>query len=392
MKVGLFLDIYEPYISGMTESVKNLKQALENSGHTVYIITSNEDYKIKKYLNEKNIIKIPSTKTKINNFSLRLTYPKKCEKIIENLNLDIIHSHTEFTIGRLGKKMAKKLNIPFIQTFHTRYDESLNYLTNNHLNKLTDIFISKIITNYYNDKIINNIIVPTKSIKELLINKYKIKNNITIIPTGIDIDKYKDNNTNLKDKLNINDNDFITLFVGRLGYEKNIKSLVESHIILSDLNPNIKLFIIGTGTLEQELKDLVKIKNKENNIIFLGKIPHNLIHEYYHIGDIFSTFSLSETQGLTLLEALASFLPVLCIKCDVFKEQIKNNYNGIFFKNKNDYIKRVLYLSKNRNKLNKLKKNTIKKIDNYSLEVFSLKVLKVYKDAINMEKIRVKWI
>lgn len=383
MKIGFFLDIYDTYISGMVESVKLLKKALEDEGHIVYIITTNGNSKIKKYLNEKNIIRIPSTKTKINNFNLRLTYPKKCEKIIEDLNLDIIHSHTEFTIGRLGKKMSKKLNIPFIQTFHTRYDETINYITKGHLNKITDIFITKILKTYYNDKTINEIIVPTKKIEKLLVNKYKIKNNISIVPTGIEITKFSNNkNTNLREKLNIKDTDFVVLWVGRIGYEKNVNFLIENHIVLSKLNPNIKLYLIGTGPLEKELKDLVKENKLENNIIFLGKIPHNIINNYYQIGNIFATSSNSETQGLTLIEALASKLPVLGIKNDVFKEVIKNNYNGYLFKNKKDYQKKVLYLATHKNKLNKLKQNTLNSVQNYSLKNFSNNILNIYHKAL----------
>lgn len=386
MRIGFFLDIYDSYISGMAQSTKDLKQALEKAGHTVYIITTNSNNKIKKYLSEKNIIKIPSTKTKINNFNLRLTYPKKCEKIIENLNLDIIHSHTEFTIGRFGKKMAKKLNIPFIQTFHTLYDDSVNYITKGHLNKLTTLLITKLITSYYNDKIINEIIVPTKKIEKILINKYKIKNNINIIPSGIDIEKYKkQENDILKTKLNIKNDDFIVLWVGRIGYEKNIKFLIKSHIVLAEKNPHIKLFLVGEGPLEEELKQLVKQNHKEQNIIFLGKIKHNIINDYYHIGNIFSSASESETQGLTLLEALASSLPVLCIKNDVFKETIKNNYNGYLFKNEKEYIKKVLYLSQNKNKYNKLKTNTTKSVQNYSLEKFATNVLETYNKALKQK-------
>ncbi len=387
MKVGFFLDVYDTYISGMVESVKNLKLALEKEGNTVYIIIPNGNSKIKKYLNEKNIIKIPSTKTNINDFKLRLTYPKKCEKIIENLNLDIIHSHTEFTIGRFGKSMAKKLNIPFIQTFHTKYDDVLNYITKGHLNKITNIFISKLISSYYNDKIINEIIVPTKKIKKLLLDNYKIKNNINIVPTGIDLDKFSNVNKEvLNKKINLKKEDFIILWVGRIGYEKNIEFLIDSHFLISNIYPNIKLLIVGTGPLEEELKYKVKQNKKENSIIFLGKVSHDIINNYYQMSNIFVTSSTSETQGLTVIESLSSGLPVLCIKCDVFKEIIKNGYNGYLFNNKNDYINKVLYLYKNNDKLNKLKQNTISSVNKYSLSNFANNILKVYNKAIYNNK------
>lgn len=387
MKIGFFLDVYDTYISGMVQSVKDLKLAIENEGHTVYIITTNSNSKIKKYLNDKSIIKIPSTKTRINNFNLRFFYPKKCEKIIKDLNLDIIHSHTEFTIGRFGKNMSKKLSIPFVQTFHTKYDDALNYVTKGHFNMVTSIILSKLISSYYNDKIINEIIVPSKRIKKFLIDNYKIKNNINIVPSGIDLSLFsKKNNFKLSEKYNIKDDDFIVLWVGRMGYEKNLRFLIDTHIILSDLNPSIKLLLVGTGPLEEELKKEVKLNNKEENILFLGKISHELINNYYNVSHLFVTSSLSETQGLTLIEALSSSLPVLCINCDVFKEIVKNGYNGYLFKNKDDYINKVLFLYKNADKLNKLKVNTVNSVKDYSLSNFANNVLNVYKKAISSYK------
>ena len=98
MKIGIFTDAYEPHISGVTTSINMLKTALENEGHTVYIVTTNlAEFKFK-YDKENKIIYIPGIKTGILFIRLTNTFSKKAFKIIKSWNLDIIHTQTELTM------------------------------------------------------------------------------------------------------------------------------------------------------------------------------------------------------------------------------------------------------------------------------------------------------
>lgn len=114
MRIGLFTDVYLPCISGMVVAVDNLKKALERRGHKVFVITTNSDFRKRRFVREGDVIKIPGVPSFIYDYNFTVVYPFKAERIIEKLNLDIIHSHTELTIGKLGKRMARKLGIPFI--------------------------------------------------------------------------------------------------------------------------------------------------------------------------------------------------------------------------------------------------------------------------------------
>ena len=119
MKIAIFTETYEPYISGVTTSIKMLKEGLEAMGHIVYIVTVNlKNYRF--YYDKKNkIIYIPGIKTKIYDARLSGIYSKKAFKIIKTWNLDIIHSQTEFGIGMFSRIVSKKLSIPVVHTYHT---------------------------------------------------------------------------------------------------------------------------------------------------------------------------------------------------------------------------------------------------------------------------------
>ena len=79
------------------------------------------------------------------------------------------------------------------------------------------------------------------------------------------------------------------------------------------------------------MSDKLKIKD---NVIFTGKVPWNEIPNYYAIADIFTTASKTETQGLTVIEAMAAGLPVVALDDDSFRNVVIDGLTGYLFKNK----------------------------------------------------------
>ena len=128
---------------------------------------------------------------------------------------------------------------------------------------------------------------------------------------------------------------------------------------------------------------MVKKLNQEKNIIFTGKVEYELIPSYYNLFNIMTSFSTSETQGLTIIEALAASTPVVCINDDSFKEMVQNKYNGYLFKNEEEFIKRVLELKINEELYKEMAINAKNSIYRYSKEVFAADILKVYYKAMN---------
>jgi len=286
-------------------------------------------------------------------------------------------------------KEARKLNIPFIQTVHTIYEEAVDYVTKGHFSTLSKKVVTKYISNFYN-KNVNEIIVPSKRVYNILKNKYKIKTPINIVPNGTNLEKFKKENkkeiTKLKTKYNLT-NCFVILFVGRLGYEKNISFLIEAHKKIVAKNKHAKLLIVGEGPDHNILLELTKELNLEENVIFTGKVDYEEVTNYYHLADILVTASKCETQGLTIIEALASSTVVCTIKKEVFLSVIKHQKNGILFKNKLDYVYHINHLIKSKEKLNNMKKNTVSSVKEYSLEYYAKSIIKVYKKALKNKNI-----
>lgn len=387
MKIGIFTDAYEPHISGVTTSIKMLKTALEKMHHEVYIVTANLDNNKFIYDKKNKIIYLPGIKTGIYETKLTGIYSKKAMKIIKEWNLDVIHSQTEFGVGYFSRIVAKKLNLPIVHTYHTLYEDYVHYVTHGHFDNFAKKLAIKI-TKYYCEKRCDELIVPTDKIKDLFINKYNIIKQVNVIPTGIDIDKFKitlsmkKNIQTIKNKYKIKDTDFIIGSVGRIAPEKSFDKLFYNIKDMIKVNTNIKVLLVGGGPDLDNLKELTKKLNLENYVIFTDKVNYDLVPTYFNIFNVVVSFSKTETQGLTIIEGLAASKPTLCIEDDSFRAMIEPNYNGYLFKNDTEFKDYIFKLMNDQKLYKDMATNARNSTYKYSKEVFAADILKVYHKAI----------
>ena len=387
MRIGIFTDSYTPFINGVTTSVLMLKKGLEKKGHTVYVVTvNNENMKYK--LDERGkVLRLPGVPIGIYDYRLTGIYPLKAINIIKKWNLDVIHCQTEFGVGTFARIIAKQLSIPLVHTYHTMYEDYIHYITKGYFNR-TGKKIVEYLTLFYCDKTATELVVPTKKAYELFKEKYKVDRNVYIVPTGIEVEKfYLENNKGLniikkRESLGIKRDDFVILFVGRIGSEKNVDLLLTSMRYIVNNCPKAKLLIVGDGPDLNKYKSYVKKQGLEKNIIFTGKVPWDSIAEYYLISDVFTTASRTETQGLTVIEAMAASLPVVCIDDESFTNTVIDNLNGKIFKNKRGYKKAIIELYNNPKELKKLSKQARVSAEMHSSKYFVESILDVYKIAI----------
>lgn len=387
MKIGIFTDAYEPHISGVTTSIKMLKTALEKMHHEVYIVTANLDNNKFIYDKKNKIIYLPGIKTGIYETKLTGIYSKKAMKIIKEWNLDVIHSQTEFGVGYFSRIVAKKLSLPIVHTYHTLYEDYVHYVTHGHFDNFAKKLAIKI-TKYYCEKRCDELIVPTDKIKDLFINKYNIIKQVNVIPTGIDIDKFKitpsmkKNIQTIKNKYKIKDTDFVIGSVGRIAPEKSFDKLLYNIKDMIKVNTNIKVLLVGGGPDLDNLKKLTKKLNLENYVIFTDKIDYDLVPTYFNIFNVVVSFSKTETQGLTIIEGLAASKPTLCIEDDSFRAMIEPNYNGYLFKNDTEFKNYIFKLMNDQKLYKDMSTNARNSTYKYSKEVFAADILKVYHKAI----------
>ena len=388
MRIGLFTDTYPQFINGVSTSVLMLKQGLEKLGHEVYVVTVNDESF--SYKEEDGILKIPSFPIGLMNFRQTGIYPIKAFNIIKKWKLDIIHSHTEFSIGTFARLISKQLNIPLVHTYHTMYEEYIYYITKGYFNSASKKLV-EYLTLFLCDKTIDELIVPTEKTKELFKDKYKVKRDVYVIPSGIDTTRfYKENIDkneiiNLKKDLGLKKTDFIVLYVGRIAKEKSIDFLINNFNSVLKRIPKAKMIIVGDGPDIKDLIDLTRKKGLENKIIFTGKAPWTDVPKYYSLCDLFVTASKTETQGLTVIEAMGASKPVVAIRDESFELMITDKKDGLFFDDEKSYVDMIYEVYKNKKLRDEISFNARLTADKYSPYNYAKNVLKVYEKVISKD-------
>ena len=388
MRIGLFSDTYPPFINGVSTSVLMLKQGLEKLGHEVYVVTINSESF--SYKEEENILKVPGIPCGIFDYRISGVYPLRALKIIKKWKLDVIHTHTEFSIGTFARLISKQYNIPLVHTYHTMYEEYIYYITKGYFSKASKKLV-EYLTLFLCDKLVEELIVPTKKTYDLFKEKYKVKRDVNIIPTGIDVSRFYKENIDknkvneLRRDLKLSRFNFNILYVGRIAKEKSIDFLINNFKDIVKKIPRAKMIIVGDGPDMKELIQLADDKGLKKNIIFTGKVPWNEVPLYYALSDIFVTSSRSETQGLTVIEAMAASKTVVAVNDESFSLVIKNMKDGILFNNDKEYKDYIYMLYKDKKLRDKISLEARKTANCYSSTMYAKRVLEVYKKVIDRD-------
>ena len=387
MRIGIFTDTYPPYINGVSTSVYMLKKALERKGHQVFVVTINNDSLRYKFDENNTVIRIPGLPIGIYDYRVTNIYPIRAMNIIRKWKLDVIHSHTEFSVGTFARIISRQFNIPLVHTYHTMYEDYTHYITKGYFDKSSKKIV-EYLTLFYCDKTTNELIVPTKKTYDLFKQKYGVDRNIYIIPTGIEIERFYTENVDnnkveeIRKKLSLKEDSFNIVFVGRLAKEKNVDLLLNAQKNIVEKSKNINLIIIGNGPDMDEYKKTVSKLKIDNNVIFVGKVPWETVPLYYRLADVFATASRTETQGLTVIEAMAASVAPICIDDESFRNTVIDGLNGKIFNDQEEYEKIVVELYKDRKLLNQLQKQARLNAEIHSSKYYGESVLDVYKHAI----------
>lgn len=377
MKILITTDFFAPAINGIVMSVINLQRELIHMGHEVRILT----------LASSKYSYCCANVTYIGSISAARIYPgarirtspaRKYIKELVKWNPDIIHSQCELSTFFIARRIACRLGIPIVHTYHTVYEDYTHYFSP--VRRWGKRVVGTL--TYIHARKTSCIVVPTEKVRTLL-NSYGIFRDIRVIPSGIDLSCFHrsfdpQHIAALKTQLGIPKENWVLLYIGRLAEEKNIAELVEYVNALQ--RSDISLLIVGDGPLRQALKR--QAEQKSLPVTFTGMVPPDQIPDYYHIGDLFVNASTSETQGFTYMEALASGLPILCRKDSCLNQIVFEGVNGWQYETEKDFTQRVLvYLLDNDLRLY-MSRNARLLSSSFSSELFAKEIESLYMEQL----------
>ena len=383
MRIAIFTDTYYPDINGVVSSIGILRNELMKHGHQVLIITTIPPHGVQMN-DDSSIIRMNGISLKsIYGYRMAGIYNNKIFKQIKVFNPDIIHTQTEYGVGLFGRLCGYKLNVPTVYTFHTNLYDYTYYVTKGlqPLDAIAKIIVKKLMKVYTTHT--TSLIVPSDKTASMM-KSIGINKEINIVPTGLELERFKihneDHTKQIKEKYSLT-NHFNLISLGRLAEEKSLDFIISAMPEIIKRNPDIRLFIIGDGPAKETLTQLTHDLKMDEYIRFAGCQSADVIPDFYYSGDLFVSASLTETQGLTFIEAMASSLPVLARYDSNLDPVIVEGKNGHFFYSKEEYVDKVIELS--HKDLIPYKQHAVKHAQQFDSHTFYEGVMQVYDTSID---------
>lgn len=377
MRIGFFTDCYLPSGFGVETSIETFRKTLEQMGHQVFVfapyfpVYKDENPNVFRFRSVRIIKKPPI------HFAFPFLPLNGLRERVD-LPLDIVHSQTPFGMGLLGKYVSYHQKIPLLYTHHTHYPE---YAKVYFKEKLVLPKLAEFLVKWYSD-MCDGVIAPSLKIKRLL-QKYGVKKQIFVLPTGINLEFFRKEpgrKEKIRAQLKIKAAQKVLLFAGRMGKEKNLDFLVKSCAEIVKIIPQTRLVMVGDGPHLPILKELARDLKLTENIIFTGSISYSQIPGYYQAADVFLFASLTDTQGLVILEAIASGLPVVALKDEAFSQMVLARKNGFLIKKARpkDFAQKVIELLENPVLWKNFSKQSLQISRDFSKESQAQKLVQIY--------------
>ena len=342
--LAIFSDQYRPKIDGVSISLERLSSALTEQGiaHDLFVPEQPGEYRDKP--NTFRFRSVPWFFQPEYRFALPVE-PRHLKQAFSQ-PYTIVHAHTPGPLGLTAFNVAKLRGLPYFTTFHTNLPHMANYLFEGQI--LTPQMIEQICTWWVN--ITDFLIVPSSKIYNWF-RSLGIKIDMRIIPNGIDLHpfaKASGGDNYLRNAGFISDGDFVCLYVGRLGPEKSIDTLIKYfESAVHGLPKNVKLVIVGQGNEENHLRNLADKLGIANQVVFTRYIESSQIAEVYASADVLTFLSQAETQGVVVAEAMATGLPLILAPDVAYDDCLVEGENGFYVNNAAEFTRSLKTLVDN---------------------------------------------
>ncbi len=376
MNIAFYTDSFLPATDGVVTAIRNTSEELQRRGHKVYIFAPGSGGNDSK---QENVFYVRGiTFKKYPQYSLGLS-PFFGSMKMRDLDIDIVHAQTPFTMGMSGMINAKLNKLPLVGSFHTMFTDRAvinEYAASGQFMRNMVKKYSWGYAKFFYSKC-NTVIAPSGVIERIL-HENEINNTI-IVENGVDTKRFnpKVSGKSIRSRL-IGNNRKLVLYTGRISKEKRLSTLIKAAARLKDRK--IMFVAVGTGPALDHYKSMVNRYNLNDKFKFIGFVENKELPKYYAACDAFCIPSTFETQGMVALEAMASGKPVIGADYMALGELIANEKNGEKFipGDSADCAKKIEKVINNVSQY----KEMVKTADGYSVERTTDKLLKAYRDLV----------
>lgn len=342
MRIVIATAVYHPMINGVAVFSYNLARGLAGRGNEVVVICPSQTGKsytrmvdgvktcylrsVQAKVYPDQIHAVPKKKKLFYKHGFRVSvFPQKeVKQILTEFQPDVVHVQVSDPIGLSVVSYARKHGIPVVTTEHNQPEVITEPLgVPGFIKKPIDALLAAYFANRQSKS--DFVTMPTKKAIMKLLDGRDFKVPVAAVSNGVDLGCFKPGRAEEKlyQEYGLNAEFSTVLYVGRVDPEKNVGAVVKA-FLKADL-PCSQLVVVGDGV---DLARLRKKYGEYNNIHFLGRIVPPELYEVYRMGDVFATASEVETQGIVLIEAAATGLPLIAVDAGAVSEICVNDENG----------------------------------------------------------------
>jgi 1,2-diacylglycerol 3-alpha-glucosyltransferase len=374
VRISMWTDSFYPYISGVTRSVATTRETLERMGHKVTVFCPSYPGTTP----EEGVYRFQSVKAPTKP-DFYIAFPANPKHLIAlgEISPDIIHIHSPFNLGKTGLRMGRLLKIPVVFTYHTMYNMYSHYIP------VIGQMASELVEagSFITAKQADAVIAPSTAIRDYLL-QHNVKTKVFVIPTGINVDRFRHGDPDyICETFNIPPQVPVLLSCGRLGPEKNPETLIKAFALIHK-HMDCYLVMIGDGPLHEALRGLANKLGVGHRVVFAGKVPPDLMPHMYAGSDVFLFASLTDTQGLVIVEAKSAGVPCVAVGALGVKDMVEHDVDGYLCENApEDLAQKTLALLQDPERLSTMKSNALANASRFSLETTCNKLVECYMEV-----------
>ncbi len=383
MRLAYFTDTYLPNVDGVVTSIVNTRSRLQEQGHEVFVFTpgSQVDKKLNAdprvfYFRSVSFPPYPQYKLALFPYVSAVQSARKVKP-------DLIHSHAITSMGLAARNTAWLLKKPIVGTFHTMITDTTQYLSKNEwVKKTASNVMWRGISLFYRG--FDVVSAPSHATADLL--QTHGVHDVRVLPNGVDTARYHPrlDRRLVRTLLGIRPDESMVIVAGRLGYEKNVDVVIKAAKAVLKKR-KVRFVVTGDGPARGFYEQLAVSQGVKEAFEFEGFVNSKALPYYYAAADVLVTASAFETQGLSVLEAMACGTPCVGADALAIPEAIQAGKNGLLFKafDANDCAEKIMdALDQDGRRQSAWRKAARKTAESFSLDKTAAKTLALYEELV----------
>lgn len=334
MRVLIANDQHWPMKSGVATAARTMAQGLASRGHEVLVVAPSQTGRgYEEVDGNYQILRIRSLGLPFRkNLRVSVTYDREMRRILDEFQPDVVHVHTQLTVGLNMLRAAVHRHIPVVATNHVMPDNMIKNIKGlAPISRPLSYIMSEYGTMLYRGA--KRIVMPTESAIKLF-NTSRIEAPAVAISNGINLDRFTPvkPHPDIYDKFKLPKNKPIISWIGRIDEEKHIHILVQALELLRWSGKDFHALFVGAGNAREGLDELVETLRLDEYVTFTGLVSDEDLVQLHRVGDIFAVPSPAELQCLAMLESMASGKPVVAVDAGALGELCITGENGFLIR------------------------------------------------------------